>query len=484
MALKKRISYHWRLFLPLAILIALITGTVIYYQYRHETEYREERIKNELELINNRILYAYQHNQDLREILRFFNTFFLNSVFEDVRISVYDGNNVLLYSRGTPVSPELEDTSFKRINSARDVNGDDLEAETDQYYYISSLTSHDGEMMVKTALPYSEDVDNAVEIDKDIWFVLILLIVITLSITFIYTYSISKSIRMLNEFAQKAASGLNVEDDYEFPHNELGDISRQIITLYNERGKAVEMIERERKVALHAIEERITTSRQITNNINHEIKTPVGIIKGYLETIIATPDMDPDSRKRFMERMLLNVDRLCNLLNDVSTMTRLENGGGKIPLERVDMHDMVYQIDSDLQASHIAGDMTFSYSIPFDCNVKGNFNLLTGMINGLIRNSAMHSGGTEMGLKLISESDRFYVFSFYDNGNGVGDEHLSHLFERFYRVDTGRSRKMGGTGLGLPIVKSTVLSLGGTISVHNRSTGGLEFIFTLPKWEA
>ena len=126
--------------------------------------------------------------------------------------------------------------------------------------------------------------------------------------------------------------------------------------------------------------------------------------------------------------------------------------------------------------------MSFEFDIPVDCEVSGNYNLLNGMICGLIRNSALHSGGTEIGLKLLSENERFYVFSFYDNGNGVGEEHIPHLFERFYRVDTGRSRKVGGTGLGLPIVKSTIVSLGGTVSVRNRSNGGLEFIFTLPKW--
>ena len=87
-----------------------------------------------------------------------------------------------------------------------------------------------------------------------------------------------------------------------------------------------------------------------------------------------------------------------------------------------------------------------------------------------------------MGLRMVVESEKYYTFSFYDNGTGVDAEHLPHLFERFYRIDAGRSRNFGGAGLGLPIVKSTVEALGGSISVHNRTGGGLEFVFTLKKW--
>ena len=99
----------------------------------------------------------------------------------------------------------------------------------------------------------------------------------------------------------------------------------------------------------------------------------------------------------------------------------------------------------------------------------------------LVRNAAIHSHGTEITMRLISESPKFYVFAFADNGIGVAPEHIPHLFDRFYRIDTGRSRKAGGAGLGLSIVKSTVQSLGGSVSVHTRSTGGLEIVFTLRK---
>ena len=232
---------------------------------------------------------------------------------------------------------------------------------------------------------------------------------------------------------------------------------------------------------MHAIEERRRVQHQLTNNINHELKTPVGVIRGYLETVLSSDDMDQETQRYFLTRALSNVERLCSLLNDVSTMTRLEEGSRKIIISELNFHDLVYAIKDDLQQSGTLKNMTFEFNIPLKCSVFANPNLLTSALTNLARNAAIHSHGTEMGINLIAESDRFYTFSFWDNGNGVPEEHVPHLFERFYRVEAGRSRKSGGTGLGLPIVKSTVESLGGTISVSNRSAGGLEFRFTLKK---
>lgn len=272
-------------------------------------------------------------------------------------------------------------------------------------------------------------------------------------------------------------------DESKFSHDELGDISREIVKIYRAMEKAMEQSKREHEVAMYAVEEKSRIKRQLTNNINHEIKTPVGVIRGYLDTVLSSPEMDDRTRTQFLLRAQSNVTRLCSLLSDVSTMTRLEEGGGNIPTVEVDFHDMLFGVENDVNASGMLGDMTFSFDVPVDCYVKGNVNLLTGMITNLIRNAVQYSHGTEVGLNYIVESDKYYTFSFYDNGVGVPDEHLIHLFERFYRVDAGRSRKVGGTGLGLPIVKNTVEALGGTISVRNRPTGGLEFLFTLEKWK-
>lgn len=489
--MKHQLSYQWRLFLPLATILCIVFGLIIYYQYKREADYRAQIFGSELEMIDNRILNAYDEDVNLRTFLNFIQKFFKGSVFEGVRVSVYfDGQ--LQYSLGTPIPIDNDgltlrgygldnsptEGSERKIIAGRTVGSD----EDGNCYLFSKTKSSDGRVTVRTAMPYSDNVHDAIDVDTTVWLVIIGCLLTTLLVTYYFTSILSRNVVLLKDFAYRATTGGRFSGEDKFPRNELGEISREIIKLYRERLKAMELIKKERKIAINAIEGKVKITRQLTNNINHEIKTPVGIIRGYLESIIADPEMDTATRNRFLDRMLMNVERLTDLLNDVSTMTRLENGADMIAVEKIDMHDLVYQIESDLPANNLSGNLEFSFDIPCECNVSGNYNLIQGMICGLIRNAALHSGGTEIGLRMISENKRFYVFSFYDNGNGVSSEHIPHLFERFYRVDTGRSRKMGGTGLGLPIVKSTIISLGGTISVHNRSTGGLEFIFTLPKW--
>lgn len=448
--MKHQLSYQWRLFLPLATILCIVFGLIIYYQYKREADYRAQIFGSELEMIDNRILNAYDEDVNLRTFLNFIQKFFKGSVFEGVRVSVYfDGQ--LQYSLGTPIPIDNDgltlrgygldnsptEGSERKIIAGRTVGSD----EDGNCYLFSKTKSSDGRVTVRTAMPYSDNVHDAIDVDTTVWLVIIGCLLTTLLVTYYFTSILSRNVVLLKDFAYRATTGGRFSGEDKFPRNELGEISREIIKLYRERLKAMELIKKERKIAINAIEEKVKITRQLTNNINHEIKTPVGIIRGYLESIIADPEMDTATRNRFLDRMLMNVERLTDLLNDVSTMTRLENGADMIAVEKIDMHDLVYQIESDLPANNLSGNLEFSFDIPFECNVSGNYNLIQGMICGLIRNAALHSGGTEIGLRMISENKRFYVFSFYDNGNGVSSEHIPHLFERFYRVDTGRSRK-------------------------------------------
>ncbi len=149
--------------------------------------------------------------------------------------------------------------------------------------------------------------------------------------------------------------------------------------------------------------------------------------------------------------------------------------------EKIDFHEVIFNINTELENIKLS-EMKFEYDMPTGVYVTGNYNLLYAMIMNLIRNANFHSHGTVCGIRLVKETAYEYTFSFYDDGTGVSEEHLPHLFDRFYRIDKGRSRKMGGTGLGLPIVKNTVNVQGGAIRVQNRKPHGLEFIFTLVKW--
>lgn len=482
MASKRRINYHWQLFLPIAISMCAVFGLLIWYQYKREAIYRAEMLTMQLDMINRRVINAYEEDQNLRPFNTFLASYFAGSPFEDVRITVYDRNGLIKYSLGIPIQREDDGMEVVRQIDNKDTDRNVIRNSKGYLFYMSRAVSPDGKVTVYSAIPFDADVSDAIDIDSMVWIVISGCILLTLLVSYYLTGRLSRSVTLLKDFAYRASTGGKFTGLDKFPRNELGDISRDIVTMYRNREQAVEQIRKERKVAIHAIEEKARVTRQMSNNINHEIKTPVGIVRGYLESILGDPDMDAATRTRFLERMLSNIERLTNLLNDVSTMTRLENGTDKIAVSKVDMYDLVYQIDYDMPANNLAGDMKFSFDIPLDCDVAGNLGLLNGMICGLIRNSAMYSGGKNIGLRLISESERFYMFAFYDDGVGVPEEHLPHLFERFYRIDTGRSRKQGGTGLGLPIVRSTVITLGGTISVHNRSTGGLEFIFSLPKW--
>lgn len=487
MASKRSLSYKWRLFFPIVGLVWLLIIVIVFYQYKREVAYRTETVHKELSLINNRIIDAYEQDISLVPFMNFLSRYYENSTLEDMSVMVYDRNGNLIYNIGTPIINERYTDRINSLNINNDKDDDSkdeqgLKAGDKGMFYYTTRKSVDGQIFVRTAMPYNLTIADAISAEPDFWIIMIILTAVITVLMYITTSYLSRNIKLLKQFAMRAASNSVMIDEEKFPHDELGDISRQIIKLWREKDEAIKESNKEHEIALHAVEEKSRIKRQLTNNINHELKTPVGVIRGYLDSLVSTPDIDENTRNKFLSRARENVERLCNLLSDVSSMTRLEEGASKIPTEEVNFHDLCYAIRSDVLTTGLLEGMKFMFDVPVDCNVKGNTTLLTGVIENFVKNAVKYSHGTELGLRLLTESPKFYTFSFYDNGNGVAEEHLPHLFERFYRIDAGRSRKAGGTGLGLPIVKNTIEALGGTISVRNRSTGGLEFLFTLEKW--
>lgn len=159
----------------------------------------------------------------------------------------------------------------------------------------------------------------------------------------------------------------------------------------------------------------------------------------------------------------------------------MEDGSQLIDCERVVIDDMLCEIAEELDALPEDQQMKLHLNLSEPIIVNGNLALLSSIFRNLIENALAYSGGKNIYFSLLSHTEGFYRLCFEDDGCGVDEAKLPRLFERFYRVDKGRSRQRGGTGLGLSIVKHAVLFHGGTISVSNRPEGGLRFIFTLPE---
>ena len=229
-------------------------------------------------------------------------------------------------------------------------------------------------------------------------------------------------------------------------------------------------------------EEQARLKRQLTQNIAHELKTPVSSIQGYLETILSNPNIPKETVKTFLERSYAQSNRLTTLLRDISVLTRMDEAPEMMEREAVNLslvvENIINEVNLGLEEKHIK----VINLMPQALMINGNHSLLYSIFRNLMDNAIAYAGtNIQITINCFREDDTFYYFSFSDSGVGVEEEHLTRLFERFYRVDKGRSRKLGGTGLGLAIVKNAVLFHGGTIFAKNAPNGGLEFVFTLQK---
>lgn len=229
-------------------------------------------------------------------------------------------------------------------------------------------------------------------------------------------------------------------------------------------------------------EEQARLKRQLTQNIAHELKTPVSSIQGYLETLLNNPNMPAETAHTFLERSYAQSNRLTLLLRDISVLTRMDEAPDLMVKEYVDLSQLVKNILNEVALNIEEKQITVLNRLPENLKINGNSSLLYSIFRNLMDNAIAYAGiGITVTIECFREDENFYYFSFSDTGVGVAEEHLNRLFERFYRVDKGRSRKLGGTGLGLAIVKNAVLFHGGTIFAKNNVHKGLEFVFTLQK---
>ena len=222
--------------------------------------------------------------------------------------------------------------------------------------------------------------------------------------------------------------------------------------------------------------------RELTQNISHELKTPVASILGYTDTILDTPDIPAETMRTFITRTNEQAKRLTALLQDLSTLNQMNYAPEILTRERVNVSKIVSDISMETSLQLSRKEMSINNYLPVNIIIRGNHSLVYSIFSNLIDNAINYAGtGTAIDISAM-EKDEHWTFTVKDNGTGIEEQHLKRIFERFYRVDKSRSRQLGGTGLGLAIVKNAVLLHHGKIEAMNNTDGkGVSFEFSLRK---
>lgn len=222
--------------------------------------------------------------------------------------------------------------------------------------------------------------------------------------------------------------------------------------------------------------------REFLGNVSHELKTPTFNIQGYVATLLDGGLEDPEINRTYLQRAEKSVERMITIIDDLEAISRLESGELTIEPEEFDIIDLTREVFEAQEMKALQRKIQLRFRENYKTvRVVADKQRIRQVITNLITNSIKYGkeeGETEV---RFYDVDDHILIEVADNGIGVGKEHLPRLFERFYRVDKGRSRDQGGTGLGLAIVKHILEAHGQTINVRSSEGVGSTFSFTLPK---
>lgn len=583
-------SFRRTIFIYFIAVFILFTAAILVFQLNREKRYKTAQLENTLENVSE-MTHNFIEFYNLAQTGNFQKADTLKQLIpqKNIRITIVDKKGSVLYDSSVKdylrmenhlQRPEIQRALFAKSGS--NIRHSDT-TKQEYYYYAHNY----GDYFVRAAALYDINLKHFLEAEHLFFIVIIIIfLIVGLVINFV-TRRLSLTITKLRDFAIKAARNEPIENGNELPDNELGEIGKQIIKIYNNlrvanndvavekerlfnhmnvlnEGISFYSPNRERMLTnshfiqyvsilsgtssittenifdipdfkklnkflekqLHKDtefrnnelpqieytinkneqyfkilcivfadksfeilitdvtqpEKRRLLKQQLTSNIAHELKTPLASIRGYIETLMNNPAVSEEKKKYFIERAFAQTERLQLLLNDISLINNIEDAGELFEIKPVNVKRIVADVIENLENRLLAKNIKCTLNIDEDVMVNGNDSLLASVFQNLIENSVNYAGeNIKIEIKNYLEDKKYWYFSYSDNGIGIPEEHLPRIFERFYRVDSGRNRETGGTGLGLSIVKNAIQLHKGKITARNRAEGGVEFLFTLAK---
>lgn len=587
---RHRRSYQQRIFIYFFAVFTVFTVLTLAFQFNREKEFRKEQLETELNTISE-ITLKFIERYELFYYKDFSRLDTIKQLVPDknLRITVANRKGNILYDSFVADYQNMENhltrPEFqKALHSGQGGNIRHSSTTGQDFYYFARYID---DYFIRCAVVYDVKVQNFLQTERVFIFFILALFIITGIILYFVTKRLADFITKLRDFAIRANNDEDMSSDTEFVDSEIGDIQKQIVSIYNhlhdaknELGaekdrlynhlnalnegiaffnsnnekilansrfiqyinlisdhstisvnalfdidevkplleKLKEYLDDEKIINPHnlpvetiriakndkfykiqgiifpdksfeilmsditRLEKRRLLKQQLTSNIAHELKTPLASIKGYLDTLLSTKSLTKEKQLYFIEKAYAQSKRLGDLLNDISLLNNIEDAGELFDFKELKVRPIINDVVENMTSRLVEKNMHIELNIDDSVQVYGNENLLASVFQNLIENSINYAGkNTSINIRQYLEDEKFYYFSYLDTGKGISEEHLTRIFERFYRVDEGRMRETGGTGLGLSIVKNAVQLHQGDISARIKTGGGLEFIFSLSK---
>lgn len=309
-----------------------------------------------------------------------------------------------------------------------------------------------------------------------IWFYIIEVIIVFLISFFIIQYRVEN---FIYKRMKKIYDDVSLLDG--------STLGRQKITTNMETlTKEVELFARNKKLEIEALKIRENYRREFIGNVSHELKTPLFTVQGYIETLLDGALNDEKIREKYLKRAKKGVERLTYIIKDLDMITKLEVGELHLEKETFDIIDLIENVFESLEmkASKNLISLTLNEKYQNPIWVKADKDRIQQVLSNLIVNSikyGINKGTTELSIENLIMNK--VLIRVADNGEGINNDEIPRLFERFYRVDKSGSREQGGSGLGLSIVKHILDAHNEKIYVESQIGIGSEFSFTLEKTE-